>query len=236
MGLKQWIAKNVARPGAYGETMGRAAVVSGFSFGGALYAGSGIGSDQSASHVVTTREAMIVGGYVISCPDPHPNPPVEDSSKLSALTAAAGIAFATSVAMVAAENLFELPENRSRFHSAITSAVSRALMERSRESSPQLPNFLRPVRRLKSSVSTASFPLFSSSLRLTVSEPDSTKTDNLGTPMDFNSSSDAARDSIFPDGPTAEVGVSPWPAQSPSDQRYGASFGYWVQVISSKPH
>lgn len=145
MGLKHWIAKNIAGPDAYGKTMGRTAVENGFAFGRALYSGRGIRPDQSTNHVFGTGEAMTADGYAICSPDLNPNPPVENSSKLSTLTAAAGIAFATSVAMTAAENLFRVPENRSRFHRAVTSAVSHALVERCRDDFPDLPIQFRPL-------------------------------------------------------------------------------------------
>ena len=87
---------------------------------------------------------MTAGGYVICSPSLNPNPPVEDSSRLPVLTGAAGISFAASLTLTAAENLFRLPENRSRFHSAMAPAVSRALMEHCPDISPELLNqFIR---------------------------------------------------------------------------------------------
>lgn len=127
MGLKNWFAKNVAGAGAYGGAIGRSTAENGLALGRVLYLSHGTYPGTVTDWVFDDVESMIAKGYRVycpnafECPDPSERPPMEDRSKLSILTRAAGVAFAAKVAMNAA-HCFSDEENYRKFKSSLGSA------------------------------------------------------------------------------------------------------------------
>jgi hypothetical protein len=128
MGLKQWLGKNVAGVGAYGGSIGRSVAGNGLALGRTLYLGHGKTHRTPNCSFFDSPQAMAAAGYAVYCDDPSRMPPNEDSSELSLLTRAAGIAFAARVAMNASE-YFASPDNRSTFRKAIGASTAAYLAE-----------------------------------------------------------------------------------------------------------
>jgi hypothetical protein len=135
MGLKNWLAKNVAGVGAYGGVMGRESAKNGLAIGRTLYLGHGTCAGKSNRCVFENAESMISEGYTVYCADTNRMPPNEDSSQLSVLTRAAGVAFAMRITDNAAGLCFTKPENHSIFCQSLTASAAPYLME----NSPDLP-------------------------------------------------------------------------------------------------
>jgi hypothetical protein len=127
MGLKNWLAKNIAGVGAYGGAIGRSTAENGLALGRVLYLSHGTYLGIATDWVFDDAESMAAKGYRIycpnasECPDPSERPPMEDGSKLSILTRAAGVAFAAKVAMNAA-HCFSDQENYRKFKHSLGSA------------------------------------------------------------------------------------------------------------------
>lgn len=134
MSFKNWFAKNVAGAGAYGEAMGRSTGENGLALGRTLYLGHGKSTKKASKGVFENAESMAAHGFVVYCRDSSVQPPATDSSSLSVLTRAAGVAFATKIAMNAA-NCFRDPENIRKFCRSI-GASNAAYLERA---SPDVP-------------------------------------------------------------------------------------------------
>ena len=128
MGLRNWFAKNVAGARGYGESMGRSTAENGLALGRILYLAHGIGSNTATTWVFENAPSMSAKGYSVYCADPQKRPPMEDQSRLSILTRAAGVAFAAKVAMNAAQ-CFSRPENFRDFGRAIGAANAAYMSE-----------------------------------------------------------------------------------------------------------
>jgi hypothetical protein len=135
MGLKNWLAKNVAGVEAYGGVMGRESVKNGLAIGRTLYLGHGSCAGKSRRCVFESAESMISEGYTVYCADTNRMPPNEDSSQLSVLTRAAGVAFAARITDNAAGLCFSKPENHSIFCRSLTASAVPCL----KDNSPDLP-------------------------------------------------------------------------------------------------
>jgi hypothetical protein len=134
MGLRDWLAKNVAGAGAYGDSMGRSTAENGLALGRTLYLGHGKHTGVPSRFFFDDAESMISHGYSVYCDDPSRMPPNEDYSQLSVLTRAAGVAFAARVAMNAAQ-CFKNPENLSNFRKSLGASNAAYLSK----NSPDLP-------------------------------------------------------------------------------------------------
>lgn len=121
MGLKEWFAKTVAGAGAYGEAIGRSTAENGLALGRVLYLAHGTYDGTAPDWVIEDGESMAAIGYRAYCPDFSNRPPMEDSSRLSILTRAAGVAFAAKVAMSAAQ-CFSNQENYRNFVRSLAAA------------------------------------------------------------------------------------------------------------------
>ena len=108
MGIRDWVAKNVAGPSAYGEVMGRESVKNGLAIGRTLYLGHGTGG-QTEQLVCEDEKEMTTLGYHPYCAEPGNRPPMEDSSELSLQTRIAGIALAAQMNIVCMQNFFKEP-------------------------------------------------------------------------------------------------------------------------------
>jgi hypothetical protein len=84
--------------------------------------------------VFENAESLVSEGYTVYCADTNQMPPNEDSSQLSVLTRAAGVAFAARVAMGSARR-FANEENRTSFNRSLGASTAPYL----KESSPDLP-------------------------------------------------------------------------------------------------
>ena len=137
MGLKRWLAKNIAGAGAYGGAIGRSTAESGLGLGRVLYLSHGTYFGTATDWVFDDGESMVARGYRVYCPNPveHPDPcerpPMEDSSKLSILTRAAGVAFAAKVAMNVAHCFSD--GNYRKFKRSLASATASYLSLHSRD-------------------------------------------------------------------------------------------------------
>lgn len=118
MGLKDWVAKNVAGAGAYGDSMGRSTAENGLALGRTLYVGHGISEQRTSIVVFDDAKSMLARGFKLYCTDSTTLPPSEDSSQLSLLTRAAGVAFAARVAMNVAQ-CFRTDENTTKFRRSL---------------------------------------------------------------------------------------------------------------------
>lgn len=107
MGLKDWLAANVAGASGYGNAMGRQTVENGLALGRVLYLGHGTRSSPGGSTVFENSAEMEAAGFTLYCPDPLNRPPMEDSSELSRQARAAGVALATQCAITAAYNFMK---------------------------------------------------------------------------------------------------------------------------------
>src|SRR5271157_201950 len=116
MGLKDWLAKNVAGASAYGEVMGRECVKNGIALGRILYLGHATRATPSVRFVFKDSEEMQSNGFDLYCKDPLHRPAMEDSSELSKLTRVVGIAFSVEVTLTAASNFMRNDANRGDFH------------------------------------------------------------------------------------------------------------------------
>lgn len=114
MGLKDWIAKNVAGASGYGMAMGLEVVTNGLALGRTLYLGHGTRAMASDVVVFEDDDHMRSEGFTLYCTDPLNRPPMEDSSELSRHTRVAGIAFAATCTFTAASN-FMKEANASAF-------------------------------------------------------------------------------------------------------------------------
>jgi hypothetical protein len=128
MGIKNWFANTVAGADAYGESMGRSTAEQGLALGRVLYLGHGTSKANHGIHLFDDAETMVVNGFYPYCSDPEKKPPLENSSRLSALTRAAGVAFAARVAMNAA-NCFTKKDNLSKFRRSIGAGNTAYLKE-----------------------------------------------------------------------------------------------------------
>ena len=115
MGLKDWLAKNVAGVSAYGEVMGRECVRNGITLGRTLYLGHGTRTTPSDRFFFKDAEEMQRNGFELYCKDPLNKPAMEDSSELSKQTRTAGIAFATQLCLTASSNFMQNDTNRDDF-------------------------------------------------------------------------------------------------------------------------
>jgi hypothetical protein len=129
MGLKDWLAKNVAGPSGYGQVMGREGVKNGLALGRVLYLGHGTRRTPYEASVIEDVDQMAAEGFRVYCSDPRHKPPMEDSSSLSVHTRAAGIAFAAQLAVTAAENHFSRQENFRQFCRSLGSGTRAELDE-----------------------------------------------------------------------------------------------------------
>jgi len=134
MGLRNWLAKNLAGVGAYGGSIGRSTAENGLALGRTLYLGHGKHTGRPSRFFFDDPETMAASGYAVYCGDPRRMPPNEDRSELSVLTRAAGTAFAARVAMNTSE-CFANPENSSIFRKALGASMAAYLGEKS----PDLP-------------------------------------------------------------------------------------------------
>jgi hypothetical protein len=115
MGLRDWAAKNVAGPSAYGEVMGREAVKNGLAVGRTIYWGHGTGG-HSEQLVCEDENEMISLGFNPYWLDATTVPPVmEDSSELSRQTRIAGIALAAQLNITCMQNFFKDSNNKAEF-------------------------------------------------------------------------------------------------------------------------
>lgn len=121
MRLKNWFAKNIAGAGAYGGAIGRSTAENGLALGRVLYLSHGTYNGTAPDWVIEDAESMAAIGYRAYCPNPSERPPMEDGSKLSILTRAAGVAFAAKVAMKAAQ-CFSNQENYRNFVHSLAAA------------------------------------------------------------------------------------------------------------------
>lgn len=128
MGLRDWLAKNVAGPSGYGETMAREAVKNGLAVGRTLYLGHGTRTAASSLVVCADENHMKSEGFQPYCLEPLNPPPMEDASKLSKHTRIAGIAFATQCIMTAASN-FMKTENADVFNRSMGASAKRELLK-----------------------------------------------------------------------------------------------------------
>jgi hypothetical protein len=115
MGLKDWLAKNVAGVSTYGEVMGRECVKNGIALGRTLYLGHGTRIAPSDRFVFKDDEEMKSNGFELYCKDPLNRPAMEDSSELSKQTRTVGIAFATQLCLTASSNFMRNDTNRGDF-------------------------------------------------------------------------------------------------------------------------
>lgn len=133
MGLKDWLAKNVAGVGAYGEVIGRESAKNGLALGRTLYLGHGTREGNSSSCVFADSDTMASEGFKLYCVNPDQMPPGEDSSKLSILTRAVGVVFASLVVTNTA-GCFAKRENFSHF----TRSVGATTMAYVKQNSPDV--------------------------------------------------------------------------------------------------
>jgi hypothetical protein len=134
MGLKNWLAKNVAGIGAYGGVIGREGSKNGLALGRTLYLGHGTHTGKPSSCVFENTESMSSDGFSVYCSDPTRMPPNEDSSQLSILTRAAGVGFAARVASNTA-NCFSNAENMRTFRRSLAASTALYL----EQNSPDVP-------------------------------------------------------------------------------------------------
>jgi hypothetical protein len=137
LGLRNWLAKNVAGVGGYGDSMGRSTAENGLAIGRTLYLGHGTHAGAPTRFIFNNAETMIAQGYSVYCVDPSRMPPNEDSSQLSILTRAAGAAFAARVAMNAAQ-CFANPENLSNFRKSLGASNAAYIRKNSPDLSMEL--------------------------------------------------------------------------------------------------
>lgn len=104
MGIKNWMAKNLAGVSGYGSTLGREAVKNGLALGRVLYVGHGTRATSSAAFIFEDSREMGAAGFVPYCTDPINSPPMEDTSVLSRHILVAGITFASTCTFTAAFN------------------------------------------------------------------------------------------------------------------------------------
>jgi hypothetical protein len=128
MGLRDWLAKNVAGASGYGNAIGRQAVTGGLALGRFLYLGHGTRATPSDVVVFEDADHLRSEGFELYCPDDLHMPPSEDSSELSKHTRAAGVAFALECGRAAAENFVE-QQNGSAFVQSMGSAATNQLRE-----------------------------------------------------------------------------------------------------------
>jgi hypothetical protein len=109
MGLKEWLAKNVAGVSGYGSTMGLEVVKNGRALGRTLYLGHGTRAMASGAVVFENQAEMLAAGFSAYCADPASvyddpasTPPMEDASNLSRHLRALGISFAAACSFRAA--------------------------------------------------------------------------------------------------------------------------------------
>jgi len=81
---------------------------------------------------------MMAQGFKPYCTDPTQRPPVEDASKLSTLTRAAGVAFAAKLALQAAHQFFANPANKEKFIRSNGASCMAYLRENSPDIAPEL--------------------------------------------------------------------------------------------------
>jgi hypothetical protein len=127
VGLKDWLAKNVAGASSYGEVMGRECVKDGIVLGRTLYLGHGTRATPSDRYLFEDAEEMQSNGFELYCKDPLSRPAMEDASELSRQTRAAGIAFATRSTLAAASNFMRNEANYRDFTRSV-GAESRAAL------------------------------------------------------------------------------------------------------------
>lgn len=128
MGLKDWLAKNVAGVSAYGEVMGRECVKNGIVLGRVLYLGHGTRATPSDRFIFADGEEMESNGFKLYCKDPLNRPALEDSSELSKQTRAAGIAFATQLSLTASSNFMRNDTNRRDFQRSLGASTKAAVI------------------------------------------------------------------------------------------------------------
>jgi hypothetical protein len=128
MGLKDWLAKNVAGASAYGEVMGRECVKNGIALGRTLYLGHGTRAAPSDRYVFEDGEEMQSNGFELYCKDPLNKPAMEDASELSLQTCAAGVAFAIKLAFTVVENAMRNKANREDFYRSVAAESEKALL------------------------------------------------------------------------------------------------------------
>jgi hypothetical protein len=115
LGLKDWLAKNVAGASSYREVMGRECAKNGVVIGRMVFLSHGRRATPSDRCVFKDGEEMEAGGFTPYCGDPLNRPPLQDSSELSKETRAAGVAFAVQLALAASSNFMRTDANRSDF-------------------------------------------------------------------------------------------------------------------------
>ena len=128
MGIKDWLAKNVAGVSTYGEVMGRECVKSGIALGRVFYLGHGTRSGSLQQFAFRDSEEMESNGLTLYCKDSLNRPALEDSSELSKQTRAAGIAFAVQVCLMASTNFMQNDTNRRDFHRSLGAGTKGELL------------------------------------------------------------------------------------------------------------
>jgi hypothetical protein len=128
MGLKNWLAKNVAGVSGYGQTFGRENVTNGLALGRTLYLGHGSRASAPGVLVLRDEDQMKAQGFSLHCPDPSNMAAAEDDSELSKQTRALGIAFAAQCSMTAASN-FMKRENAGAFFRSLGEGTRAAMNE-----------------------------------------------------------------------------------------------------------
>jgi len=144
VGLKDWLAKNVAGVSTYGEVMGRECVKNGIVLGRVLYLSHGTSATPTQRFVFTDGEEMQSIGFELYCKDPLNKPALEDSSELSKQTRTAGIAFATQLCLTASSNFMRNDTNRRDFHRSLgTSTKAEVIAQNSGIEMEGVMRFLR---------------------------------------------------------------------------------------------
>lgn len=122
MGLKKWMAKNLAGVSGYGNTLGREAVKNGLALGRILYLGHGTRPTSSAPFIFEDSSEMQAAGFAPYCTDPMNRPPLEDASELSKHILVVGTVFASACTYTAAFNYMK-EANASSFTRSMGDSV-----------------------------------------------------------------------------------------------------------------
>lgn len=130
MGLKNWMAKNLAGVSGYGSTLGREVVKNGLALGRILYVGHGRREAVPRVALFEDCDAMEAAGFTAYCVDPMNRPPLEDASELSKNLRAVGIIFASTCTFTAGFNYMK-KTNADLFARSVGESVRTELGQRS---------------------------------------------------------------------------------------------------------